>query len=560
MKRTFLLIALPLTMFVPLFAQGGGPLEAIVNDWTRAEERTQARDWKAALPLWLRVVSANPHEGYFWYRLGSAQYNTEQYREAIRSYEKAMELGTSVRRSNIALEIARSHARLKEKEAALKALQRAFDLGYRYRDRLEPDEDFAFLRGDPRFQSLAGEAGAKRTSRTERWRYDVSFLAAEIKRMHYRPFRKIPERQFDAEVQRLLADIPRLNDNEIAVRIMRFMALIGDGHTGMFPDIVPKWNAAPLILDLFEEGVFVTAADPKYADIVGWEVVRIAGETPKQVIAKLDPIISKDSPQAVARSAGRFMSFPQILNGLGIQSQADHLELTVRNAGGTTRTLAIPTVPVSSRFNRFEGEPSWASVLAQTPAPPPLYLKDRRTNYWFEELPGKVLYFQFNLVVNGQNESFSAYVDRLFKYIDEHRIERLIIDMRWNNGGNALLLSPLINGLVSRDRLNRRGHLFALIGRYTFSAATVAASRIESDTNSLLVGEPMPTGPNFIGESNLVTLPYSRLRVSISDLYHQTTWSADSRRWIAPLLYVPVTFKAYKAKRDPAMEAILAYE
>ncbi len=32
----------------------------------------------------------------------------------------------------------------------------------------------------------------------------------------------------------------------------------------------------------------------------------------------------------------------------------------------------------------------------------------------------------------------------------------------------------------------------------------------------------------------------------------------DGRTWIAPLLYTPPSFEAYRAKRDPALEAILA--
>ena len=131
--------------------------------------------------------------------------------------------------------------------------------------------------------------------------------------------------------------------------------------------------------------------------------------------------------------------------------------------------------------------------------------------------------------------------------------------MRWNNGGNTLLMQPLINGLIRRDRLNQPGKLFVIIGRYTFSAAINVAASLNANTNAIFVGEPTPTGPNFTGESNIITLPYSRLSASISNLYWQNTWTMDTRPWIAPLLYVPVTFEAYKTKRDPALETILAY-
>jgi hypothetical protein len=54
-------------------------------------------------------------------------------------------------------------------------------------------------------------------------------------------------------------------------------------------------------------------------------------------------------------------------------------------------------------------------------------------------------------------------------------------------------------------------------------------------------------------------VPYTRMRGSVSDLYWQSSWPLDYRTWIAPLLYAPPSFALYRANRDPAMEAILAY-
>jgi len=47
--------------------------------------------------------------------------------------------------------------------------------------------------------------------------------------------------------------------------------------------------------------------------------------------------------------------------------------------------------------------------------------------------------------------------------------------------------------------------------------------------------------------------------VSGSDFYWESSWPDDHRPWIAPLLYAPPAFEAYRSNRDPAMEAIAAY-
>jgi hypothetical protein len=534
--------------------------DSFLNVLRQANEKSQAQNWAAAIPLWERVVSINPNVARFWYALATAQINAGENRMAIPSLEKSLELGA---RSLwlIAYQLAQVHALLKEKDPALKWLDRSIELGFRNREGIRSDQSFAFLKDDPRFKSLTAEIDAARMSRTEGWRQDLLFVESEVKRMHYQPFRKVSQAQFETELRRLREDVSRLTDNQIIVRLMRVTSLIGDGHTGVFPDFVPEWRqAVPLQFELFQEGLFVIAADPKYAELVGAKVLRFGGQPAEQVIQAVGPIISRDNQQGVVRSVVSFIRYPQILNALGLVPQSDRMELTVRDADGKTRSVTVTAIEIDSAFSRIAGHPKWITAYEKTPGPMPLYLKDRRTNYWFEHLPEKkTVYFQFNLVVNSATEPLNVFVDRLFKFVEEHDIEKLIIDMRWNNGGNALMLMPLINGLVRVNKINRTGHLFVIVGRYTFSAAIPAAAWIERHTNAIFVGEPTPSGPNVIAESNIITLPYSRVRVSISDLYWQGSWPIDRRTWIAPLHFVPPSFEAFKAKRDPALELILAY-
>src|SRR5262249_51245114 len=156
---------------------------------------------------------------------------------AIPSLEKSLDLGAG-RLATIALDIARSYAGLKDKEMTLKWIGRSLELGLRLRESLRTEPTFAFLSDDARFKTFSADIDTARMTRSEGWQYDLSFLETEIKRMHYRPFRKVSQAQFESECQRLRADAPNLTDNQIAARIMRLMTLIGDGHTGLFPDLM----------------------------------------------------------------------------------------------------------------------------------------------------------------------------------------------------------------------------------------------------------------------------------------------------------------------------------
>ncbi|HEX5724424.1 MAG TPA: hypothetical protein VFX98_03110 [Longimicrobiaceae bacterium] len=526
----------------------------------QAQARSAAGEWAQAAPLWERVVETNPYGAFDWYELGRAHFNAGGYRASIPAFEQAVELGG--RPHFAAFNLARGHAELGETEAALRWLERALQLGYRGRFQAQTDTFFRSLRADPRFRRLTGVVDVSAFSRDEGWRYDVGVMVEEIERMHHRPWHKIPRERFVAAAEALRADIPRLTDNQIIMRMADLAGLVGDGHTGIPPQAVPRWEnrALPLLFYLFPEGVYLTAADSAHADLVGARVLRIGGRPVEQVVDSVGKVAGEDNARGWLRKVAWQLRWPQVLNGLGFAATPEALELAVRDRSGRERTVTVRAEPTPADFDRITGRPGWIHAFQAAPGPDPLYLKQWRTNYWFEHLPEhRMMYFQFNLVRDMPAEPFAAFVERLFRAVDSTGVRTLVIDMRWNNGGNTLLLPPLIDAIVRTPAINRPGGLFVIAGRNTYSAAMNAATYLERSTAAIFVGEPTSSSPNYVGEDNFVMLPYSRVSVGASDLFWQASWPFDRRTWIAPRLLAPPTWEAFRSKRDPALEAILAY-
>jgi C-terminal processing protease CtpA/Prc len=165
---------------------------------------------------------------------------------------------------------------------------------------------------------------------------------------------------------------------------------------------------------------------------------------------------------------------------------------------------------------------------------------------------------QYNACANKESESLEAFAARLATALEADNIDRLVLDLRWNGGGNNFVNRPLLEAVI-RARQNRKGRLFVITGPHTFSAAMIFAAQLERYTQAIFVGEPTGSSPNFVGETTVVTLPNTKIAVSLSNLYWQTSHATDFRTWIPPTLYVPETFAAFRARRDSALEAILAY-
>ena len=63
--------------------------------------------------------------------------------------------------------------------------------------------------------------------------------------------------------------------------------------------------------------------------------------------------------------------------------------------------------------------------------------------------------------------------------MDEGGVDRVVVDLRNNGGGDNRRYGPLLEAL--RDpRIDRPGRLFVLIGRLTFSAAGNFATDVEA--------------------------------------------------------------------------------
>jgi tetratricopeptide (TPR) repeat protein len=564
LRRGWLTLALFALASYPAPALAQAPFSpvAFLSLVERAEARSAARDWAAAAALWEEVVRINPTEGRFWSRLGNAQLGLRNYRAAIPALERATELGFGAPENN-AYNLACAYARLGDKDRAFAWLERALAMRFLNLELAMTDDDLASLRADPRFQRLIPMAvDVSRMSRAQGWRHDLDVMLWQMDRLGAAPYRLRPRTWFQAQFAALAASTGRRTDLQLALDLARILRQLGDGHSGLNRGSTADWALSlPLQFQPFPEGVFITAADPAYRALIGAQVIGLGGRPVEDAVRLLDESVSRDNESGFPRLAAvSRLRYTALLNAGGILPERDGAILRVRGLDGVERSLRVAADTAQPDiWNQKPAPPGWVTLSQVLPGADPLYLRDPGRNYWFEHLPAqRTVYFSFNTVRDQGDETLAAFAGRLARFIEENRVDRLVIDMRWNNGGNAQLMTPLIAALLRSGRINRRGRLVVLIGPRTFSAAQSGAAMIERYTEAVFVGEPTGSSPNFVGEEDPFTLPYSRLVVNVSHLTHQNAIPQDRRTWIAPLIYAPVSFADYRAERDPALEAIFA--
>ena len=537
---------------------------ATANEFTDALRIAKATSaggrWPDAARAWERVVQMNPVNEEYWQRLAEAHYKSGEFKQAIPAFEKVLDLGGYCFPSETAYSIARSYAALGDKENAMKWIQDAFDRGYRDLDHAKDDPSFKLLHDDERFIELVGPFDSSQLSRDQGWQRDLALLQKELERKSYPRYVKMSPKELEAEVANLSKNISNLSDLQAAIAVMKIMAKMGVGHTEALPPHTLEFaQTLPIKFFLFKEGLYVIATDPKYQDLLGAQVLSIGDTDVDRAMAAVAPMVFRDNEIWLKSMVPNLLRYTALLKALNLISDPLQVPLTVRDLQGRTQTVTIGADPSQPDiWNSYPYPSTWVGFSPVGAGPVPLYLRNMEAFHWFQYLPeSRSVYFQYNRVLPDAKEPFDQFVARLFAFIEQHDVDKLIIDLRWNNGGNTYLLPPLINALIGTPKINREGRLFVLIGRRTFSAAGNAAAYIQRQTNAIFVGEPTGAKPNSLGDETYFTLPFSKLQTSVADVYWESSWPQDFRKWIAPQIYVEPTFAAYRSNRDYALDAIL---
>lgn len=393
------------------------------------------------------------------------------------------------------------------------------------------------------------------SDRVAGWRSDITYYLQQVKQRHY-VYRNqpLPPALIDA-ASLLSRNVPGYSDERMLAEFERLASFAGDGHTYVLPFGARRVPAhmLPFRMFQFSDGLYVIDAFEGYEKWIGARVVRI-GDTPSEtVIDRMRPALSVDNRFGYLWVAPPLLSFRGFLEKFADGIDSGDVSLTMRPQGQKDVRVKIPTVAAPP----LRGIPKLLpSKLAGAPAAP-LYLTKVAENFWLKNIADGVLYFQFNQVMDASGETLASFAQRFDSTVRETRPSAIIVDVRHNNGGNLMLLPPLMAAFRDYESAHPRGHIYVLMGRNTFSAAQFFLGEMAAQTKAIFAGEPSSSKPNFVGEESPVILPWSGGIGSISDRYHETI-PGDRREFIEPEISYVLTSSDYFANRDPLLEKVLA--
>jgi C-terminal processing protease CtpA/Prc len=189
--------------------------------------------------------------------------------------------------------------------------------------------------------------------------------------------------------------------------------------------------------------------------------------------------------------------------------------------------------------------------------PTGLCRKQPKSNYWYEYLGDTAtIYIQYNRCRDEPGHPFGDFARGLFAFADSQPVERVIVDLRFNGGGDNGIVRPLVDGLSARPALNASGHLFALTDGATFSAGMWAAHGLRKGPHAILVGQAPGNTLNHYGLMDTFKLPNSKLSVNYSRKRFRLNPGPEPSS-LTPDTTVPYALADFLAGRDPALNTAL---
>ena len=382
----------------------------------------------------------------------------------------------------------------------------------------------------------------------DQWRSDILYLKKMMEERHPGLNTLVSSQTFNSKFNTVLDNLNTWEEDRIKVELMHLVSMLNDGHSIVPPQPSINMHCLPFVSHKFDDGVYIIDAARTHQHLQNARLLKIGNTTVNALFDKLSPFIGAENEGNKWDRFPLYSGLTELLYQIEVSNSKTSVDLTYVKDGKTI-------------VESVEGTPFYQWYL--------FYLSpDRKNNslpyehrilnnsYWFEyDDEANSLYVNINNLKDQSTESIRAFAGRLGRFIEKNEIDKTVIDLRNNRGGDNFK-SRVIADVIKGSKINEYGRLFTLISRRTYSAAVNLATLLENQTQTIFVGESSGQGPTQFGDAKGVELPNSGIKVFLSSFKWQGSLPQDNRQAIGPDYVVEYDFEDFRKGTDPALKLI----
>ncbi|MDB4334966.1 S41 family peptidase [bacterium] len=423
------------------------------------------------------------------------------------------------------------------------------------------------------------------SNRIDNWKVDIEFLKKELPKKHIDLFYKLDKKTFENELNEIINNIPNLTDVQITIKLQQLIVKVGDTHTNVrWQPFIRTYRDKGLVKVgfqsyYFQDGLYIIEARNRNSQAVGKKIKGVNGVSLTVVMDSLKTMFVNENEALSKLEIASLIPNHQLLNHFGFTPFIDKRYFTIE----LVDTLGKE---IHHRLN-LNGDKLFSPYSSSLKL---IYGETKGSFYdrWFvdyHDTINHVYLIQYNKCYSKELAirdnifldkvdllpSFEDFEEIVIQTIENDSISKFIFDLRYNGGGSSSQGTQLINRLSEIEKLNNNQKIFVLIGRETFSSATLNAIDFKKKTDAVFVGEDTKGKPSHFGEVRELILPNTKLRVGYSTkyFYHgkdksKTYFSKrgirkinDDRSTIQPDYYIELTFKDFVNQIDPVYKWVM---
>ena len=372
-----------------------------------------------------------------------------------------------------------------------------------------------------------------------------------------------------------------LSREQFVLRVAEVAALADNGHTSIGENAFKKNTPRlPVRTYQFADGLYIVWAAPALSELLGARIDAIDTHTIADIYAATRRYAGGTDAHR-QRMLAPMLESPALLQAAGLAQTRDALTLRGVLANGaaferrveaedrdrsawvsSSQRLLFPTA-TGGRMRSFVAE---RDAL-------PAYLRHRTELFSLETLPESGVYIGIAHNADADELPIAAFLTSALTRVRTDRPAYVVVDMRMNAGGDYTTTYSFAHNLPAAAN---GAPIYVFTSPWTFSAAitTVAALKDAGGDQVTIVGEGVGDRLDFWAEGGTFNLPNAFVQVHYAAGRHvydglcrdrETCFWLNERypvrvRTLEPDIAAPLTFAAYRAHRDPALDAVLERE
>ncbi len=326
----------------------------------------------------------------------------------------------------------------------------------------------------------------------KKWFEDLDYFKEKLEHFHPNLYRNYDREIFIKKFTEVKEINNKLTKSNMLKQIAYLTSLLKDAHT--YIDRGFLGYKMPISFEMINDKLYITSVDEINQQALFKEVISINNKSIMAVLKELEHFIVYETSAFREFQIEQTLRRPLFLKILNIIN-SDVYEIGYKNNGQTNKIAY-----------KYEQAPDYSKLIK-----PMIYSNKVFKRYYCRRVDNsKTLYINYFSCHEDENYKMEKFLSDINKEL-ESNIDKVIVDIRQNQGGNAMVIKPIIKRLESFN-----GKIFCLVDKGTFSAAMFALLDLKNLGAIVIGGQTGGSIDSRFGEVEKFQLPNSKIIVTCS--------------------------------------------